>query len=105
MLRSAEQNNGIQQVNSEFNRSILNQQFNQVVQSNASASEELRSTSEGTFCSAEELKKRISFLRLSRRVFSRGVRVQCEKALPGFCRVHLLNRIPELHYLTGKEPL
>lgn len=76
---SAEQSNGIQQVNTavqQVNTSVQRvnssvqqvnttvQQFNQVIQTNASASEELASTSEELLSQAEELKSKLSYFQV-----------------------------------------
>ncbi|NLD99080.1 MAG: methyl-accepting chemotaxis protein [Fibrobacter sp.] len=76
---SAEQSNGIQQVNSavqQVNTSVQRvntsvqqvntsvQQFNKIVQANASASEELASTSEELLTQAEELKGRLAYFKV-----------------------------------------
>ncbi len=78
---SAEQSNGIQQVNSavqQVNTSVQRvnssvqhvntsvQQFNQIIQTNASASEELASTSEELLSQAEELKNRLSYFQVDK---------------------------------------
>lgn len=76
---SAEQSNGIQQVNTavqQVNTSVQRvnssvqqvnttvQQFNQVIQTNASASEELASTSEELLSQSEELKSQLSYFQV-----------------------------------------
>jgi methyl-accepting chemotaxis protein len=76
---SAEQSNGIQQVNTavqQVNTSVQRvnssvqqvnnsvQQFNQIVQTNASSSEELASTSEELLTQAEELKNQLAYFQV-----------------------------------------